>query len=193
MDFDDSSRMPQKKSAKVSSKPYAHRDSSQRQRKLRFVGTSSTLASYLKSKDIEFKKKYGTPGNFIKTGQLPTPTHLTVQELYQKALQEERELHDAIHNNQYELFDDEHSEGTTEPEHDEENASQHDDDQEDPAPEAQAEVVVGPAAPLDPPVPPQPEFSVTPEVLKRIRKRIRELIKSEDERTEKLLKEWTEK
>ena len=193
MDIDDSSRTPHKKSTKVSSKPHSHRDPSQRQRKLRFVGPSSTLASYLKSKDNEFKKKYGTSGNFIKSGQLPTPTRSTVQELYQKALQEERELHYAIHDNQYELFDDEQSDdGTTEPEHDEENASQHDDDHDNLVPEAQAEVVVGPApgAQLSPP---PPEFSITPEVLKRIRKRIRELIKSEDERTEKLLKEWTEK
>lgn len=188
MDFDDSRH--QKKSNKVSAKPHLPRDSPARQRKLRFVGTSSTLASYLKSKDIEFKKKYGTPGNFIKTGVLPTPLRSTIQELYQKALQEERELHYAIHDDQNALFADDHSEATTEPENDQEHDPPQDEDEASIAPEAQAAVIIeGGGAAFAPP----PEFQVSPEILRRIRKRIRELVKSEEERTEKIIKEWTEK
>ena len=191
MDFNDSSQQPQKKSTmRVSTKPHSQRDSSQRQRKLRFVGTSSTLASYLKSKDIEFKKKYGTPGNFIKTGQLPIPLRSATQELYQKALQEERELHYAIYYQDADSVDD-MSEATTEPEviegttaEHEEHAAEPDDNHDNTVPDVQVQGEHH--VPL-------PEFELSPAVIKRIRKRIRELIKSEDERTEKILKEWTDK
>ncbi len=190
MDFDDSSRQPQKKSHKFSTGHHSLRDPSQRHRKLRFVGTSSTLPSYLKNKDIEFKKKYGTPGNFIISGQLPHPTRSTIQELYQKALQEERDLHYAIHSDNAFLMDD-HSEATTEPEIDEENVVD-EDNADNVAPEAHEDVIIEQGPPVAP-VAPLPEFQLSPEVLKRLRKRIRELVKSEDERTEKIIKEWTEK
>ena len=190
MDFDDSSRQPQKKSHKFSTGHHSLRDPSQRHRKLRFVGTSSTLPSYLKNKDIEFKKKYGAPGNFIISGQLPHPTRSTIQELYQKALQEERDLHYAIHSDNAFLMDD-HSEATTEPEIDEENVVD-EDNADNVAPEAHEDVIIEQGPPVAP-VAPLPEFQLSPEVLKRLRKRIRELVKSEDERTEKIIKEWTEK
>ena len=148
---------------------------------MQFIGILLRLfASYLKSNDLEFKKKYA-PGNFIKTGALPVPTRSIIQELYQKALQEERELHYAIYD-QNALFADDHSEATTEPENDQDNATPQDEDEDNIAPEAQAEVNIEDGGAAAPP----PEFQLSPEVFRRIRKRIRELVKSEDERTEKI-------
>ena len=143
---------------RVSTKPHSQRDSSQRQRKLRFVGTSSTVASYL--------------------------------EPYQKALQEERELHYAIYYQEADSADDV-SEATIEPEviegisaEHEEHVAEPDNNQDNTVPDVQVQGEYH--APL-------PEFELSPAVIKRTRKRIRELIKSEDERTEKILKEWTDK